>query len=120
MDDFELRVQQRRDSGRVLVFGKDGTLVRHWFMPAYDVGKPEGVRMLSDGRYLQLDANLRYFYDRYDAILAERDASRGFLAGLWRNDARDEAREAYYAYIEAARAKVLQVAARLADRPHPG
>jgi hypothetical protein len=68
-------------------------------------------RLLSDGRYLQLDANLRYFYDRYDAILANRDDSRG----LWSSDDRDAAREAYYAYIEAARATVVEVAARLAE-----
>jgi hypothetical protein len=31
-------------------------------------------QLLRDGRYLQLDANLRYFYERYEKILADRDA----------------------------------------------
>ncbi|UCE85272.1 MAG: hypothetical protein JSU66_13105 [Deltaproteobacteria bacterium] len=71
--------------------------------------------LLSDGRYLQLDANLRYFFDRYEAILAKRGESGGFLARRWRNDAREAAREAYYAHIEAAQERVLEVRARLAE-----
>ena len=30
-------------------------------------------QLLTDGRYLQLDANLRYFYERYQNILEERN-----------------------------------------------
>jgi hypothetical protein len=71
-------------------------------------------RLLSDGRYLQIDANLRYFYDRYQAILAKRDDSGGIFSELW-GDGDREARAVYYNYVEQARADVLQILERLAE-----
>lgn len=39
------------NSGRVLVFsGEDGKLVRKWHMPAWDVGRAEGICIFKDGR----------------------------------------------------------------------
>jgi hypothetical protein len=70
--------------------------------------------LLTDGRYLQLDANLRYFYERYDRILAERDED-----GSWTDFMRGEDyyrdRELYYEYIERQRIGVLEALARLAE-----
>ena len=67
--------------------------------------------LLSDGRYLQIDANLRYFYERYDAILARRDESRGFL-GIG-SDRDDEDREIYYTYVEEAQQRVVEAIQQL-------
>jgi hypothetical protein len=76
--------------------------------------KKRAQRMLVDGRYLQLDANLRYFYDRYQEILAARDDS-----GSWRDAFRDDdyqaERELYYAYITRERDRVREVAQRLQE-----
>ncbi len=63
--------------------------------------------------YLQIDANLRYFYDRYEAILAERDPD-GEWADALRGEERRRDREIYYAYIERARDQVLSAIQRLA------
>jgi hypothetical protein len=70
--------------------------------------------LLNDGRYLQLDANLRYFYDRYERILAERDAAGGGT-GFLRGDDYREDRETYYAYIEEQRNGVVAVMKRLGE-----
>jgi hypothetical protein len=70
--------------------------------------------LLTDGRYLQLDANLRYFYRRYEKILAERDADE-----RWTDVVRGEEfrrnRAVYYDYIERARDSVLATSERLAE-----
>ncbi len=44
-------------AGRILVFGTDGTLVRKWDMPAHDVGNPEGLCLLADGRLVIADTH---------------------------------------------------------------
>jgi DNA-binding beta-propeller fold protein YncE len=44
-------------SGRVLLFDPDGSLKRHWRMPDVDVGKPEGVCVLKDGRIVVSDTH---------------------------------------------------------------
>jgi hypothetical protein len=66
-------------------------------------------RLLTDGRYLQLDANLRFFYRRYAKILEARDAKIG--AGF--EIAGDLA--VYYDYIERSRDEVEVVGGRLAE-----
>ena len=43
--------------GRVLVYAEGGKVERKWFMPAYDVGRPEGVIQLRDGRYVVADTH---------------------------------------------------------------
>ncbi len=45
------------NAGRVLVYGEDGTLDRQWRMPESDVGKPEGVCILSDGTVAVADTH---------------------------------------------------------------
>jgi len=44
-------------SGRVLVFASDGTLQRQWRMPEVEVGRPEGVCVLKDGRIVVSDTH---------------------------------------------------------------
>lgn len=45
------------DSGRILVYDKENQLVRQWNMPESDVGKPEGIRVLQDGRVAIADTH---------------------------------------------------------------
>lgn len=45
------------NAGRVLVFDSTGKLQRHWWMPDYAVGKPEGVCVLKDGRIAVADTH---------------------------------------------------------------
>jgi hypothetical protein len=70
--------------------------------------------LLTDGRYLQLDANLRYFYRRYQRILAERDTKGSWLDSLRGEDYRRD-REIYYEYIERQRDGVGKVLERMAE-----
>ena len=53
-------------AGRVLVFDEQGVLLRKWFMPKYDAGKPEGVCLLKDGRLVVADTHYHrlVFFDR--------------------------------------------------------
>jgi DNA-binding beta-propeller fold protein YncE len=44
-------------AGRVLVFDETGKLLRKWFMPDYEVGQPEGVCVLRDGRIAVADTH---------------------------------------------------------------
>lgn len=43
--------------GRVLVYRPDGSLRTHWWMPEYDVGRPEGIRKTADGRIYVADTH---------------------------------------------------------------
>jgi hypothetical protein len=70
--------------------------------------------LLVDGRYLQIDANLRYFYDRYSKILAERDDGGSWTARL-RGEGYRKDREIYYDYIERQRLAVIAALKRLAE-----
>lgn len=45
------------DLGRVLVLDADHELIRSWWMPDYEVGRPEGVCELSDGRIAVADTH---------------------------------------------------------------
>ena len=71
-------------------------------------------RLMSDGRYLQIDANLRYFYDRYTAILMERERDGGFLSYL-RGEGDSEARETYHVYMQEAMNRLRVALTRLAE-----
>jgi len=44
-------------AGRVLVYDGAGALIRQWTMPAYDIGRPEGVVQLRDGRIAVADTH---------------------------------------------------------------
>ena len=43
--------------GRILVYAPGGKLLRQWKMPAYDVGKPEGICVFKDGRIAVADTH---------------------------------------------------------------
>jgi DNA-binding beta-propeller fold protein YncE len=45
------------NAGRVLVFDREGRPLRQWDMPESDVGNPEGVCLLSDGRIAVADTH---------------------------------------------------------------
>ena len=70
--------------------------------------------LLTDGRYLQLDANLRYFLQRYERILAERDADGSWTDSLRGSGYRTD-RELYYDYITIQRDAVIEVLERMAE-----
>ncbi len=72
-------------------------------------------RLLSDGRYLQIDANLRFFHDRYEAILARRDRRPGLFSRLFQPGEPGD-REIYYDYLERARDEVLTLLQELQER----
>ena len=59
------------DSGRVLVYGTDGELVRRWRMPESDVGNPEGICVLRDGRICVADTHYHrcVFFDESGQFL---------------------------------------------------
>ena len=71
-------------------------------------------RLMRDGRYLQIDANLRYFYDRYQRILAERDADPRWTDAVRGEQFRND-RKVYYDYIERARDDLVAVVRRLSE-----
>ncbi len=60
------------NAGRVLVYNADGTLNRQWHMPAYDVGKPEGICRFKDGRIAVADTHYRrvVFFDDNGKVLS--------------------------------------------------
>jgi hypothetical protein len=71
-------------------------------------------RLLYDARFVELEANLRLFRARYESILAHR----GDTVGWWSRGDEDylAAREQYYGYIEAQKAEVDRMLARLAEQ----
>jgi hypothetical protein len=70
------------------------------------------IELLSDNRFVDLGANLRYFRERYDAILASRDESRDTLASVRGTPDRRVAR-LHYDYIKKQRAEVESMLNRL-------
>ena len=59
------------DAGRVIVYDQSGNLSRRWWMPEYDVGKPEGAWVLLDGRIAVADThyNRIVFFDKEGKVL---------------------------------------------------
>lgn len=45
------------NAGRILVYNTSGKVIKQWFMPEYDVGKPEGIVVLKDGRIAVADTH---------------------------------------------------------------
>ena len=70
------------------------------------------IDLLSDERFVKLDANLRYFRDEYDTILASRDERRDVLASV-RGSRYRRVERLFYDYMEAQRAEVGSMLARL-------
>ena len=60
------------DSGRILVYDQANTLIRQWKMPESSVGKPEGIRILQDGRVVIADTHYHrvVFFDQQGTLLS--------------------------------------------------
>ena len=60
------------DSGRILVYDPQNTLIRQWKMPESSVGKPEGIRVLQDGRVAIADTHYHrvVFFDQQGQLLS--------------------------------------------------
>ena len=81
----------------------------------FRMGKTEqAVDLLSDPRFVHLDANLRYFGKKYDAILAAHDERRDRLASV-RGTPYRRVQRLYYDYIKAQRAEVASMLDRIPE-----
>lgn len=60
------------NAGRILVYDTDGEILRQWWMPEYDVGKPEGICVLKDGRVAVADTHYHrvVFFDQNGTVLS--------------------------------------------------
>lgn len=60
------------DSGRILVYDSNNNLIRQWRMPESSVGKPEGIRVLQDGRVAIADTHYHrvVFFDQQGKLLS--------------------------------------------------
>jgi hypothetical protein len=79
----------------------------------FRLGKTQrAIDLLSDERFVKLDANLRYFRDEYDMILASHDKRRDMLASV-RGSPYRRVERLFYEYIQAQRTEVGSMLARL-------
>jgi hypothetical protein len=72
------------------------------------------VDLLSDKRFVELDANLRYFQEKYDTILKNQDKRRDMLASVRGTPYRRVGR-LFYDYIKTERAEVEDMLDRLSS-----
>jgi hypothetical protein len=78
------------------------------------MGKTQrAIELLSDERFVDLDANLHYFEKRYDAILAQYDEQRDTMASV-RGTPFRRVERLYYDYIHAQRSEVQSMLNRIA------
>jgi hypothetical protein len=81
----------------------------------FRMGKTQrAVDLLSDERFVKLGANLRYFHQRYDAILTSHYEQRDMLASV-RGTPYRRVERLYYEYIREQRAEVEAILDRLAS-----
>ena len=79
----------------------------------FRMGKTQrAIDLLSDERFVKLDANLRYFREKYDTILASREERRDMLASV-RGSPYRRLERLQYEYIRAQRAQVESMLERL-------
>jgi hypothetical protein len=79
----------------------------------FRMGKTQhAVDLLSDQRFVNLSSNLHYFRDKYKNILASHDEQREMLASV-RGTPYRRVERLFYDYIEAQRAEVDAMLARL-------
>ncbi|MFK7776712.1 MAG: ATP-binding cassette domain-containing protein [Gimesia sp.] len=54
------------NAGRVLVYNDKNELIKKWYMPEYDVGKPEGICLLKNGQIAVADTHYHrvVFFDK--------------------------------------------------------
>src|SRR5271167_3535024 len=74
------------------------------------------IDLLSDERFVDLDANLHYFERRYDTILAQRDERRDAMASV-RGTRFRRVEGLYYDYIRSQRNEVQSMLDRIAAMP---
>jgi iron(III) transport system ATP-binding protein len=60
-------------AGRVIVYDAGGEFARRWWMPKYEIGKPEGAWVLRDGRIAVADTHYHrvLFFNRQGEVLDE-------------------------------------------------
>lgn len=60
------------NAGRVLIFNAAGQLLRHWWMPDFEIGRPEGVCLLKDNRIAVADTHYHrvIFFDQQGKVLS--------------------------------------------------
>ena len=81
------------------------------------MGKTQrAIDLLSDERFVNLDANLHYFEKRYDAILAQHDERRDAMASV-RGTPFRRVERLYYDYVRAQRDEVRSMLDRVAAFP---
>jgi hypothetical protein len=81
----------------------------------FRMGKTQrAIGLLSDERFVNLDANLHYFHKKYDMILASHDEDRDRLASV-RGTPYRRTERLYYEYIRAQRAEVEGMLDRLSS-----
>jgi hypothetical protein len=81
----------------------------------FRMGKTQrAIDLLSDERFVNLDANLRYFREKYDTILASHDEARDRLASV-RGTPYRRTERLYYEYVRAQRAEVGGMLDRLSS-----
>jgi hypothetical protein len=79
----------------------------------FRMGKTQrAIDLLSDERFVNLDANLRYFDERYASILASHDERQDMMASV-RGTPYRRVERLYYEYIRAQRAEVESMLGRL-------
>jgi hypothetical protein len=79
----------------------------------FRMGKTQrAIDLLSDERFVNLDANLHYFRDKYEMVLASHDERRDMLASV-RGTAYRRVERLFYDYIKAQRTEVDSMLARL-------
>jgi hypothetical protein len=72
------------------------------------------IELLSDNRFVDLGANLRYFRERYDQILKNHDEEHDTLASV-RGTPYRRVERLYYGYIQAQRAEVESMLDRVSS-----
>jgi len=86
----------------------------------FRMGKTErAIDLLSDQRFVQLDANLRFFQKKYDTILAGRDEEGDMLSSV-RGTSYRRVERLYYEYIKTQRAEVEGMLDRLSSLEDQG
>ncbi|MEX2213157.1 MAG: hypothetical protein WD768_03450, partial [Phycisphaeraceae bacterium] len=69
-------------AGRVLIYSANGKYLRHWWMPEYSAGKPEGACLLKDGRIAIADTHYsRVVIFNQDGTVSHKFGSLGREAG---------------------------------------
>lgn len=60
-------------AGRVIVYDADGSQARRWWMPRYEIGRPEGAWVLLDGRIAVADTHYHrvLFFSSQGSVLGE-------------------------------------------------